>query len=273
MTGSAGPGSSGGAPGSLGRRFAELVERPDEEVPLDEAALLIAAHGDPAADIAAGLARLDELASSCPEATLDGLCRHLFDDLGFAGNSDDYGDPRNSYLHEVLARRVGIPITLSVVLMETGRRLGVPLAGVGMPGHFLVRHLGDPDVFVDAFGGGARLDEAGCEAIFRRLGGTGPWLPAYVAPVGARSILTRMLANLQNVFLPRSPSSAAWVLELRLAFPDVPAATRRDIARLLGSFGRFRVAAAELERLAASRPDTERAELAAEALALRARTN
>ncbi len=254
-------------------RFGELVARPEAEIPLDEAAVLIGAHAVPGLDVAHQLARLDELAGTCPAATLDGLCRHLFDDLGFAGNRDDYLDPRNSYLHEVLDRRTGIPISLSVVVLEVGRRLGVPLAGVGMPAHFLVRHLGEPATFLDPFDGGVRLTESDCEAIFRVLGGTGTWVPAYLDPVGPRAILTRMLVNLQGIFMPKDLHSAAWVLRLRLLIPGLELAERVALARGLGSLGQFDAAGAALEGAAAVAPAEAADRLRAQARALRARNN
>jgi regulator of sirC expression with transglutaminase-like and TPR domain len=259
--------------GEATRRFAELVARPEEDVPLDEAALLIAAHGEPGLDVGHQLGRLDELAGTCPAPDLDALVRHLFDDHGFRGNTENYADPGNSYLHAVMDRRLGIPITLSVLTIEVARRLDVALVGVGMPGHFLVRHLGDPPVFLDPFSGGRRLDEAGCEAIFRRLGGSGPWQPSYVDSVGPRAILNRMLVNLQGLFLPGRLRPAAWVLELRLAIPGLPRAERRGLARALGSIGRFDAAGAVLEGLAESLPESEGDELRAEALGFRARLN
>ena len=108
--------------------FAALVEGPESALPLDEAALLIADHAYPELDVAAQLARLDALALSCFAPTLDALVEHLFVDENFHGNADDYYDPRNSFLNDVLDRRVGIPITLSVLTMEVGRRIGVPVA-------------------------------------------------------------------------------------------------------------------------------------------------
>jgi regulator of sirC expression with transglutaminase-like and TPR domain len=253
-------------------RFAALVARPEEEIPLDEAALLIAAQARPDLDVAAELALLDELAGGCKEPTLDGLTRHLFSELGFRGNTEEYADPDNSYLDQVLRRRVGIPISLSVLTMEVGRRLGVPLDGVGMPGHFLVRHRAEPGTFLDPFGGGRRLDAAGCQALFAALGGTG-WHEDYLAPVGTRAILTRMLLNLQGLFLPSDLRSAAWVLELRLAIPGLGVADRLGLARALGSLGRFGSAAAELDRVAAELPAEEADAVAGEAKALRARAN
>ena len=253
-------------------RFAELVARSDEEIPLDEAALLIAAHARPELDIAAELRRLDELAAGSKEATLDGLTHRLFDQLGFQGNAEHYQDPDNSYLDQVVHRRLGIPITLSVLTIEVGRRLGVALDGVGMPGHFLVRDRADAPTFLDPFGGGRRLDAAGCQEIFSALGGT-DWQDSYLAPVGARAILARMLLNLQGVFLPADLRSAAWVLELRLTIPGLAVADRLGLARALGSMGRFGTAAAAMDRVADELTSEEADTVRAESRALRARHN
>jgi regulator of sirC expression with transglutaminase-like and TPR domain len=252
--------------------FADLVSRPEDEIPLDEAALLIAYHARPELDLGAELARLDDLAASCNPPTFDGLVRHLFGDLGFRGNTEHYRDPDNSYLDQVVRRRVGIPISLSVLTMEVGRRLGVPLDGIGMPGHFLVRHRADPTTFLDPFGGGRRLDPAGCRDVFSALGGV-DWHDDYLAPVGPRAILTRMLVNLQSLFLPSDLRSGAWVLQLRLAIPGLPLPDRLGLARALGTLGRFPAAAAELDGVADELPDAEAATIRAEARALRARAN
>lgn len=253
-------------------RFGDLVARPDDEIPLDEAALLIAACARPDLDVGAALGGLDDLAAGCPDPTLDGLCGHLFGDLGFRGNREQYQDPDNSYLDQVIVRRTGIPISLSVLTMEVGRRLGVRLDGIGMPGHFLVRHRDEPGVFLDPFGGGQRLDAEGCQTIFATLGGSG-WDESYLQPVGARAILSRMLLNLQGLFLPSDLRSAAWVLELRLAIPGLAVADRLGLARALGSLGRFGPAAIELERVAAELPPDEAGVVASEATALRAKSN
>ena len=258
--------------GGPAARFTELVARPDDEIPLDEAALLIAAHARPELDVAAELVRLDALAAGCKEPTFDGLAHHLFDELGFRGNTEQYQDPDNSYLDQVVRKRVGIPITLSVLTMEVGRRLGVALEGVGMPGHFLVRHRADPDTFLDPFGAGRRLDVVGCQAIFDSLGGL-DWQDSFLEPVGARAILTRMLLNLQGVFLPADLRSAAWVLELRLTIPALPVAERLGLARALGSMGRFGSAAAALDRVADELPPEEAVTVRGESRALRARQN
>jgi len=254
-------------------RFAELLARPEADVPLDEAAVLIAAVAQPGLDVDAQLRRLDDLAGACPEASLAGLRRYLFADLGFTGNRQEYGDPRNSFLDQVLDRRLGIPISLSVVTVEVGRRLGVPLVGVGMPGHFLVGAADEPGTYVDPFNGGQVLDPDGCESVFRSLGATGPFWPSYLEPTGARAILARMLANLQNLFVPSDLPAATWVLELRLAIPGMSREERRDAARALGGLGRSTAAASELDRVADLFDDDEAAALRAEAVAFRARAN
>src|SRR5207244_3904709 len=128
--------------------FAALIDRPGEEIPLAEAALLIAAEEYPGLDIGEYLSRLDALADTVREAVDNVshpeevgvlLTNHLHDSEGFRGNVDDYYDPRNSFLNEVFDRRRGIPISLSILYIEVGRRLGVSLRGIGMPGHFLVQ--------------------------------------------------------------------------------------------------------------------------------------
>jgi len=210
-------------------RFVELVERPDDAIPLDEAALLIAAHDHPV-DVGASLAELDRLAAGITATGIADLARALFVDAGFGGDLAEYHDPRNSYLDEVLRRRLGMPITLSVVMIEVGRRCGVECVGVGMPGHFLV---GGDDGFVDPFHAGVPLDAAGARQLFDRLRPGAPFVPAYLDPVGPRAILARILANLVASFSTRAPLSATWALRLRLAIPGIAPAERAEGEALL----------------------------------------
>ncbi len=255
-------------------RFAELVSGPPGDIPLDEAALLIAAHAYPGLDVAAERGRLDKLAAACPDPSFDGWRRYVYRELGFTGNIDDYHDPRNSYLNEVVSRRTGIPITLAVVGIEIGRRVGLALAGVSMPGHFLVRELAAPCRIVDPFDGGTVLDQAACRARFERIHGrSAVFSAAYLDPVGPRIVLARMLANLKAIFARRGDAAAlCWVLRLRLAIPEVPAGEREELSRALAAVGRFVEAAQELEALAAL--EVERADtLHLEARTLRARLN
>ncbi len=199
-------------------RFAEIVQGPDEAVRLDEAWALLTAHAHPAADPDDLLAGLDDLAAGCRVPTLDGLRHHLFLDQGFVGNQDDYYDPANSYLDDVLERHLGIPITLALLTMEVGRRIGVPVDGVGLPGHFLLRDRVDRDVFVDAFRGGEVLDRDGCVTVLRRLHGPDAQLdPDWLEPIRRRAILERMLANLVRVFRHRGAhADLLWARDLQV---------------------------------------------------------
>lgn len=210
-------------------RFATLVQGPESAIPLDEAALLIAAL-DHAVDIDAERRALDALAESTGADDAPDLARALFVDAGFTGNALDYGDPRNSYLDEVLRRRLGIPIALSVLMIEVGRRRGIGLVGVGMPGHFLV---GSDDGFVDPFHAGEVLDAAGARRLFERTHPGAPFAEHYLDPVGTRAVLSRMLANLVNTFLTRDPMRAIGVIRMRLEIPDLPLAERRQADDLL----------------------------------------
>jgi regulator of sirC expression with transglutaminase-like and TPR domain len=176
-------------------------------------------------DVDAQLRALDDLAADLVADDAATLARELFVERGFVGNEVDYGDPRNSYLDEVLRRRLGIPITLSVLMMEVGRRRGIGLVGVGMPGHFLV---GSDDGFVDPFHRGEVLDAAGARRLFDRTHPGAPFADHYLDPVGTRAVLSRILANLVGTFLGRDPLRALGVLRMRLEIPDLPRPERRQ---------------------------------------------
>jgi regulator of sirC expression with transglutaminase-like and TPR domain len=249
--------------------FMRLVRRRDDTIPLAEAALLIAAH-DHKVDVAAELGAIDQLSRDAP-GEVAALAQFLFVERGFAGNEVDYGDPRNSYLDEVLRRRLGLPITLSVLMIEVANRRALALHGVGMPGHFLVGT--DDGRFVDPFHHGALLDENGCRQRFEALRPSALWHPSYLEPVGSRTILVRMLANLVHTFVDRSPADAVWALRLRLAVPGVDPGERRDAAGLLGTLGRFEEAATALDRVADELDESGAARARDAAARLRARAN
>ena len=248
-------------------RFAELVRCPEEECRLDLAALLIAAHTRRDLDLDEQLARLDKLAAGCAAGTLDAVTTHLFDHLGFSGDTVDYGNPRNSLLDVVLDRREGIPITLSVVVMEVARRVGVPLVGVGMPGHFLARSAVDPDVFIDPFNQ-AVIDRAGCQALFARLHGPRARFESrFLDPVGTRATIARMLTNLQRSFVGTGDRAGAlWAQCLRVLVPGATVLDRRQLAAMLAANGRFDAAAMELEAIADDGAGGERDRIAARAM-------
>ena len=203
---------SGEAPRlSVRERLVARLRDLEEPGALAEAALLIAAEEYPALDVAAWLARLDALGARARERvpprgdadqTAAALTRLLVEDYGLRGNDADYYDPRNSFLNEVLERRLGIPLTLSLVYMEVGARAGVAVRGVGLPGHFVVRlERGETVRHLDPYNGGRPLDEADCRRLVERLGGGRlRFEPAYLRAVSAREILIRMLANWKGVY-------------------------------------------------------------------------
>ena len=257
--------------------FAVLVQGPEESLVerLDEAALLIAGASRPELDPRPTLAALDDLASRCPEPTPAGLARWLFWSEGFQGNTDDYYDPANSWLDQVVVRRTGIPITLAMVMIEVGRRCGVALDGIGMPGHFLVGSRDDPPQIFDPFSGGIRLNAAACEARLRAAVGPGAALhPGYLAPVGPRALLYRMVNNLRQVHLSRSelPELAA-VLRMRCAFPGSPGEAHLELAGVLAQLGDFAAAADSVEHVLPRAGAEVQPKLRAKAAALRARLN
>jgi regulator of sirC expression with transglutaminase-like and TPR domain len=256
-------------------RFAALVHADQDVVPLDETWALVGAHAHPGVAPEEVFAGLDALAERCSGPTLDHLLRLLFVDEGYVGNVGSYYDPDNTYAPTVLARRTGIPISLSILTIEVGRRVGVPLAGVSMPGHFLLRDRVDQRVFVDAFARGRLLDAEGCARLFRQLHGAEARLdPAELEPVEGRRILVRLLTNLRGIYAQQDDAaSLAWVLRLLLAIPDVPRTERRALASALGGSGRFDEAAAELEQLAEEVGGEDADEHRNAAVRLRARLN
>jgi regulator of sirC expression with transglutaminase-like and TPR domain len=208
-------------------RFSELVQGDPRTVPVDSAALAMAAVLRSNTDTSAALATLDRLAVECPDATFDGMRRYLFDDLAFRGDREHYDDPRNSFLDVVLGRRTGLPILLATVMMEVGRRADVPVVGIGMPMHFLVRSGRDTDHFADPFTGDA-LDTAGVRQLFETIAeGRLRWDDRYLEPVVARAIISRMLANLHASYRRRrDPLRLALVARMRTAIPELKAEAR-----------------------------------------------
>lgn len=231
-------------------RFAELLASPGSAA-LDEGALLIAAHADRGLDPALTLRRLDDLAARCRAPTLDGLRHLLFDEIGFRGAVDNYHDPVNSMLDRVVLRRTGLPITLAVVMIEVGRRLGVPLDGVGMPGHFLVRDRVLHDVFIDPFACGAVLDRRGARARFAALmGPAAPFDDAYLEPTPAAQILGRMVANLVGAYRRNGDLvGLAWACRLRLLCPGVTVPEQVALAGDAARTGQLALAARTLEQV------------------------
>lgn len=253
-------------------RFAALVRGPEAECRLDLGTVLIAAHARRELVVDDELARFDELAEGVKEPTLDGVMKYLFHEEGFQGDTDDYGNPANSLIDQVLDTRRGIPITLSVVFLEVARRVQVPVQGVGMPGHFLLRDRVDPDLFIDPFWR-VELDRTGCEKLFRATHGTRlPFADEFLEPVGTRTILARVLTNLRRSYTNVGDRTGAlWAQCLRVLVPGATPQDRRELASLLAANGRFDAAAEELEAMVDDGWGEERDR--ANATAMRARLN
>ena len=147
--------------------------------------------------------------------TLLALNQVLFVELGFRGNADDYYDPANSYVNRVMDRRRGIPISLSAVYLFVGRRLGLPVTGIGMPGHFLCRYqTSREEIYIDAFNGGKLLDRADCKRRIEALAVEHD--DSHLAPVTSRRMLQRMIANLHLLHKEKKQRAEAERLQRHL---------------------------------------------------------
>jgi len=197
-----------------GGRFAEIAASADDTINLAEGALVIASEEYPSLDIGAYLARLDEMGATLkrrlradisPADTIVALNRFVFEENGFTGNSADYYDARNSFLNEVLDRKRGIPITLAIVYIEIGQRIGLPLQGISFPGHFLVKcPLREGAVILDPYERGMSL---GLDELRKRVKALGsgteppdPVIANMLAAAGNKEILARMLRNLKAIY-------------------------------------------------------------------------
>ena len=195
---------------SIREEFAALAGGSDDAIDLARGGLLIAAAEYPQLDIDHELGLLDSLAAGAskrltgerdPLFCINRLSEYLFDDLGFRGDTDGYYDRRNSFLNEVLLRRLGIPITLSLVFLEVGKRLEIPLVGVGMPGHFLLRHRDEEELFIDPFHRGVLLSQEECAQRLNEVtGGNVAWDPQLLTTVSNREYLARILRNLKGIY-------------------------------------------------------------------------
>jgi len=256
-------------------QFSRLVAGPDASVDLAFASLLIAAGEYPGLDVPRYMERLDamgrEVRARMPQgssAAIDCLNAYLFGQEGFHGNVEDYYDPRNSFLNDVMDRRTGIPITLSMVYMEVAKRAGLGVFGVGLPGHFLVGAQGaGGSVLVDPFHGGALLSEDDCQKRLDRVfEGRVRLERGMLAPCSRKGILTRMLRNLKVIYVKVDDyARAVRTIDLLLRLDPRSAEDLRDRGLLHAGYGCYGLAAADLEACLALAPS------APEAPALRAR--
>ena len=235
------------------RQFADIMAGPDEEVDLAQAALLIACAEYPDLDIDLYLRRVESMADAVaarleggPLSAVRALNSVLFDREGFRGNVEDYYDPRNSFLNDVLDRRTGIPITLSTLYIEVGRRAGLPVEGIGLPGHFVVRIDG---TIVDPFHGGALLSEDDCQKRLDRIyGGRVRLDDTMLAACERKAIIARTLGNQKAIYTKAGDFFRALsVVELLLRVDPRSLEQMRDRGMLHASLDCYALAARELE--------------------------
>lgn len=246
-------------------RFARLVAQPDADIDLAVGALAIAADGRPDVDSDATLAIIDGLAErvrlrldvgDSQTHVLDRLHDVLYREAGFRGpTAAEFHDPANSLLDAVCRRRIGLPISLAIVELEVAWRIGLPLVGIGLPGHFIVG--GPGGVLIDPAGEGRRLTPDDCQALIRRSVGDGVLFHAgMLRPAGRRDILVRVLRNLRTAHLAaRDWAAALGAVEMLAIVEPTDPDHGRDRGLLLGRMGRFGEAIAALGRYLEERPD------------------
>ena len=255
-------------------QFAALVQQPEEQWNLDRAALLIAQEAYPDLAVEQYLRRLDALSEAAREYlprvaghamwSRDDVLRAVREVLvgreGFGGNEEDYHEPRNSFLNEVLDRRVGLPITLSVVYMEVSRRLGVPAQGIGLPGHFIVgwppdRPNGETR-YLDPFHGGRELTVDDCGELFREMFGTDiPFSEDLLQAVSKRALIARILRNLKLRYVGGQQFQLALDAVERILLVEPVAAEVRDRGVILAHMGQLSAAWSDLQAYVQAAPD------------------
>lgn len=251
------------------RTFQELVTLPDGAIPLAETALLLACEEYPQLEISPYLDKLDEIADfvrprlrpeNSPLDTIEALNDVLFGLVGFRGNTENYNDPRNSFFNDVLERRVGIPITLSLVYLEVARRVSFRLFGVGMPGHFLVKYRDrNQELFLDPFNAGQVLTREDCSRRFEEMFGVEKeFSDRMLDTVSPRQMLFRMLNNLKTIYLNvhAYEKSLAMVDMMLLADPEA-VEQYRDRGILRVQLRRFNDAVRDFEHYVKGAPDSK----------------
>lgn len=258
------------SPGSsLARqRFYQEIHQPPDQIDLAKAALYLAQEEYPDLDVEEYLSALDAMAVEVrerlprepyPLRIIQTLNRYFYEDLQFRGNTERYDDPRNSYLNEVIDRRTGIPITLSLVYLEVAGRIDFPMVGVGMPGHFLIRPIGDEmQIFVDPFHQGEVLFAEDCQERLSQVYGRPMALrPEFLEAVSPHYFLARMLTNLKGVYLKQEDwlRAIAAIDRILLLLPQ-SWMEQRDRGLLYYQLGRWTEAQQDLEHYLTSAPST-----------------
>lgn len=254
-------------PESPRAEFTRAVRVPDAQIDLTVASLWLAAEENPALDVPSYLGRVGLLAARIKlkvrraRSVFDGI--HALNELlveqeGFKGNRADYYDPRNSYLPDVLDRKLGIPIALSIVYIEVARRAGLRLRGIGLPGHFVVRAGdGQSEIYVDPFDAGGLLTRRECLELARSAGGSSVEAERFLEPCGNRAILRRSLTNLKAIYLKRDDQARALAAAERIKIVE-PGLWENlaDLARIHATLGHYEAAAESLAEYVDLAPDT-----------------
>lgn len=216
--------------------FSQMIQKPEEDIQLDRAALYLAGEEYPEIDVSSHLAELDAFAEqislrlgrvsnqAAPADLARAIARYLFDEVGFHGNQSEYYDADNSFLNRVLETRSGIPITLSLIFLEVGRRLGLRCSGVGLPGHFIVG-LDGSEEYLDPFNAGTILSAGDCRNLVHQMsGGRMEWSDDFLAAYSKHDLLFRILNNLKSVHMQSGQWAKAVGVIQRMALinPDLP---------------------------------------------------
>ena len=213
--------------------FTEQVQKPEEDIQLDLTALYLAGEEYPSLDISRLTSHLDAFATqvalhvndkSAPVDVAREIAVHLFTNVGFHGNSEDYYNPDNSYLNRVLETRTGIPITLSLVFLEVGRRLGFNWFGIGLPGHFIVG-LGSAGEFLDPFNRGVPMSAEDCRTLVQKMSnGRLQWNDRFLEPLTKLDVIFRMLNNLKAIYMesPALPKAIGVIQRMAIISPGLP---------------------------------------------------
>jgi len=252
---------------SLRQRFASEVSQPEEEFNLALVALLVAREEYPQLSEDRYLARLDQLAEetrdrlddeTAPLLVLQELLETLYTRQGLRGNREAFYDPRNSFLNDVLDRKLGIPLTLGIVLLEVGWRLDLPLEGVNFPGHFLVRFRGGAiDLLIDPYDGGSvRFQDQAQELLDRVYGGMVRVRDSFLKTARRREMVVRLLTNLKGLYLNvRDHKRALAVVERVLLIRPIAPVEVRDKGVILARLGRREEALEQLEAYLSAVPE------------------
>ena len=247
--------------------FERLVKRPEPAFDLARAALLIAAESNPQMDVDGHIHTLDSWAEQLRARlqpdwnNLQKLARlrsFLYEDLRFRGDQEDYYSPTNSMLNEVMERRLGVPLTLSIIFMELGWRIGIPFEGVGFPGHFLVRLTGEPrDLLLDPYRDGMSVHEEDCRRMLEEISGGKLELRGdHLNSVSKHDMIVRLLMNLKGAYLRANDDEGALaaVDRLLVIHPD-DVEEVRDRGLLLYRLRRWGAALDSLATYLAARPE------------------